>query len=919
MIGNTIAHYTVTEKIGQGGMGEVYRATDTKLKRDVALKILPESFAQDPQRMGRFQREAEVLASLNHPNIAGIYGLELEGSTHAIAMELVEGETLAARIKKGAIPLEEALQIALQIAEALEAAHEKGIIHRDLKPANVIVTPEGTVKVLDFGLAKAMEPAATTEADLSQSPTLTMQATQAGIILGTAAYMSPEQAKGKAVDQRSDVWAFGVVLFECLIGASLFRGDMVTDSLGAVLHKEPDWSQLPSGIPPTVRLVLRRCLAKKRKDRWHSASDARIELKHALEDPEESRLDLASQSDSATQRTLLIVSVPVVIVLAAIAAVTAWHLKPTPPRQILQSEISLPEGEHLTHLFRHGLTISPDGNTLAFVAGATDSATQVPDRFQIWTHPLSEKQASPLQGTQNGLQPVFSPDGQWIAFLAREQGFWSLQKVPLKGGDTTTLIERSGTMGLSWGVDNTIVVGRLRGGLGQVSAAGAQKPDLTELDTAADEVSHRLPHFLPDGETVLFTVLSHSIFIRDADWLSVHAVSARGGERKLLIQNASDARFVPTGGGHLIFAREGRLMRIPFDAKRIEVTGSEVPVLDEVAQAMYHGNSGNDTGAAQFAFSPTGLLAYVPGSVLQEAKGTVVWVDRKGNETPAGVEDGSWGSLPVSLDGRQLLLMSNYAPEAASLIYDLERRTTRRQTFDHVRNNAIWGPKANHISFASSREGPTLLYTKRVNSGPGTASSLSSRSSGFVSPSDACEDRLAFVVGNRESERWNYDVWVLADSGVAEPFLDNEFNEYYPDFSPDCKWLTYSSWESGTSEVYALPFPSGGQSVQISANGGIRSVWSRDGREIFYRRGNKFFAVAVSVSGGDLRVGKTLELFEGRYSAFTPVRHYDVAPDGRFLLKKRPSPDQLEKGLKQLFPSRIRIVQNWFSQLEEGS
>ena len=684
---------------------------------------------------------------------------------------------------------------------------------------------------------------------------------------------------------------------------------------------------LPAMIPARLKRLINRCLQKDPyRDRLHDIADARIELEDALEDSTGSSLNLEAASVSVQPASLPRYVLPLAFGLAAVVGIATWQLKPATPMPLVQAEISLPEGEFLTHLFRHAFDVSPDGSSVAFVAGVTDSGTSVPDRFQLWTRSLRESQATPLPGTENGLQPIFSPDGAWIVFLAREDGQWNLKKVASTGGDTTTLLEGSGTLGASWGPGGTIVVGRLRAGLGHVSASGAKLPDLTKLDLELDEVSHRLPHFLPDGETVLFTSLSHSVFIRDPAWLNVHAVSLSTRQRKLLIEGASDARYVPTDPGYLVFAREGRLMKVPFDPGRVELTGPELPLLEGVSQSMYHGNAGNDTGAAQFAFSQTGLLAYVPGSVLPEPQSEVVWVDRTGAETPLGIDPGGYATMRVSPDGRAVMLTASYAPRRAALLFDLERRTTRRQTFGDLTSHMVWGPQEDHFSFVSSREGPNLIYTKKLNSGPQELSKLISESSPVSSQANllevsspcAKEGLVALVVGLRVEGSWNYDIWVLSDDGTTEPLLVNEFNEYFPDFSPDCRWLTYTSTESGVREVYIRPYPDGGSSVQVLTGGGGPSVWSRDGSEILYRKRGQFFAASVTISGRAVNVGRPVELFEGRYASFLPVRHFDVAPDGRFLLRKLREPDDLEKGLRDLFPTRFRIVQNWFSELSDS-
>ena len=563
MIGQTIAHYTITEKIGQGGMGEVYRATDTKLKRDVALKILPESFAQDPQRMVRFQREAEVLASLNHPNIAGIHGLEQEGSTHAIAMELVEGETLAARISKGAIPLEETLKIALQIAEALEAAHEKGIIHRDLKPANVIVTPEGIVKVLDFGLAKAMEPAASSEGDLSQSLTLTMQATQAGIIMGTAAYMSPEQAKGLIADQRSDIWSFGAVSFEMLAGKQPFAGEDITEVLASVVKVDMNWDALPSDVPATVQKWLKRCLRSDPKQRCQAIGDIRLDIQDTLDNPE---------AESAS--TVLQPSPPVfwkaptvwltVAVTVALTVFATWFLKPTPlipERPVFRTTIAparLDTGRINPHV------ISPDGRVLVY--GAAGS---------LWIRYLDRFYPDPLPDSENTRYAFFSRDSRFLGY-GQSGKLW---KVHLANGVKSPVCDiPNNYAGATWGTDGSIVFGTFGGGLYQVSDQGGDPRLIREPDRDKGETGFTWPHFLPDQRGIIF-----SAFRTGNNTIEL---LIEGNLTTLLSQE--DAAFwspVYSPSGHLIYRRtqsnEG-LFAVPFLLSSLEISGDPVPfVFDE--------------------------------------------------------------------------------------------------------------------------------------------------------------------------------------------------------------------------------------------------------------------------------------------------------------------------------------------------
>ena len=617
MVGQTISHYKITEKIGQGGMGEVYRATDTKLDRDVALKVLPEAFASDQQRMARFAREAKVLASLNHPNIATIHGLEEADGKQALVLELVEGEDLAERIHRGAIPLEESLKIALQIAEALEAAHDKGIIHRDLKPANVKITPEGVVKVLDFGLAKAMEEEVVPE-DISQSPTISQLATKAGIILGTAAYMSPEQARGKPVDKRTDIWAFGAVLYEMLAGKMAFGGEDASEILAAVIAKEPDLGQLSSKIPPRIRELTERCLRKDRKMRVPDIADARIYVQEYLADPSAYEVDVTVAPQASGKQQMVPWTVAGLTIAALLISLVVLWPTPPAPRPLTRFPIPLPLDQLLSSRGRHLVALSPDGTHLVYVANN-----------QLYLRAMDQLEATPIRGTAegSGREPFFSPDGQWVGFWAGGQ----LKKVSISGGASVTLCEAENPSGASWGADDRIVFGQVAEGIFQVSANGGEKELLISVDSAKGDRAHG-PQILPDGKTVLFTLGSEGV---DWDDAQIVVQSLATGERKVLVSGGSDARYVPTG--HLAYKQQGTLLAVPFDVVRLEVTGGPVPIVEDVAQAGI-----TFSGTAQYTFSDLGSLVYVPGGRV--VKRTLVWVDREGKEEPLAAEPRGYSS-----------------------------------------------------------------------------------------------------------------------------------------------------------------------------------------------------------------------------------------------------------------------------------
>ena len=607
--GTKLGSYEVVAAIGAGGMGEVYRAHDTKLGRDVAIKVLPEAFAHDPERLSRFQREAKILASLNHPNIATIHGLEQSGDTSYLVMELVSGETLAGRVKAGPIGIEEALKIAVQIAEALEAAHEKSIIHRDLKPANVKVTPEGKVKVLDFGLAKAFA-GDTTNEDLGNSPTLSAAATMQGTILGTAAYMSPEQARGKACDKRTDIWAFGCVLYELLTGRQSFDGETTTEILAAVLRGEPDWQALPETTPFSIRALLRRCLQKEMNKRARDAGDARIEIEEALAAP--ATAELTTTAPTKRFRTLgwraLIFGLSAVLLGAAIAGLAVWNLKPAPAptlQPVTRTVINLPSGQQLAGLENGpAVVLSPDGTRLAY------SAFQGGNQ-QLYLRALDSVEATPIPGTEGAMNPFFSPDSQWLGFFADGK----LKKVSVSGGAAVTLAVASNPGGASWGSQGIIAFAPTQvGALQQMQEAGGTPQPLTHFEKA--DATHRWPEFLPGGRALLFAAAPNSINFSIGQ-IAVQLVGT--GERRNLIQAGMSPRYAPSG--HLIYAQGGSLMAVPFDPQHLATTGTAIPVVEGVLQSPF-------SGAVQYSFSNSGSLVYVSGG-LQSAQNRLLWVNRK--------------------------------------------------------------------------------------------------------------------------------------------------------------------------------------------------------------------------------------------------------------------------------------------------
>src|SRR5262245_35627383 len=697
--GAHLGPYEILAAIGVGGMGEVYRARDTKLNRDVAIKILPESVAADPERIARFEREAKTLAALNHPHIAHIHGLEeanrSAGSGHvgqALVMELVEGPTLADRIASGPLPLDEALPIAKQIADALEAAHAAGIVHRDLKPANIKVRSDGTVKVLDFGLAKALDPAAGS-GDLANSPTLTFAATQAAMILGTAAYMSPEQVRGKPVDKRADIWAFGAVVYEMLTGRRAFQGEDISLTLAEVMKSEPDWTLLPADVSGAIRSVVRRCLQKDPRQRLHDIADVRPLM-------DEGSVELVPARASAPRRRWPMASAIVVAVAAVALAATATLLnrrsQATP--QVIRATFMLPEGQVFSNPGRRVVAISPDGTHLAYVANS-----------RIYVRPLAALDATAIPGTegpQGVLNPLFSPDGRSIVFWSATTN--TLKRVNITGGPAVTIGEANRPFGMSWQGD-TILVGQGAEGIKQVSASGG-KPQ-TVVTVLPGEVAHG-PQMLPGGKAVLFTIPSEGRVDR-WDTARVVVQPLAGGARKTIIEGGSDARYLPTG--HLLYAFQNVLFAAPFDLGRLEIRGSAVPVVEGVLRATI---PEVNSGAAHFDFSNDGLLVYAAAGSAAVASGrrNLAFIDRKGQVEIAKVPPGLHDMPRLSPDGKRIAYRTVNGTDSAIYIHDLSRSAEpRRLTFAGHNRSPVWSADGLRVAFQSDRDGDLAIYWQRAD------------------------------------------------------------------------------------------------------------------------------------------------------------------------------------------------------------
>ena len=887
--GHKLAHYEILEPIGKGGMGEVYRAKDSKLGRDVAIKVLPDEFAENEERLARFKREAKVLASLNHPGIAAIHGLEESEGTHYLVLELVPGETLAERIARGPIPVEEALEIASKIAEALEEAHEQAIVHRDLKPANIKQTEDGKIKVLDFGLAKVFQEE-TPDADSSMSPTLTRDATRVGVILGTAAYMSPEQAKGKKVDKRTDIFALGAVLYEMLTGEKAFPGEDVSEVLASVIKLEPDWKALPAGVPSRLLDLLRRCLEKDSKRRVRDIGDVRLAMEGAFEMEAATEAPVAAPAKLALwQRPL-----PALLLVLAMACLVVWSVTrpPTSSLRVSRFSIVLPQTQTRTNTGRRGVAVSPTGTHVVYVANE-----------QLYLRAMDEIDARALGGTEGSAPtiPFFSPDGQWIGFYSVSDG--QLKKIALTGGAAVTLCDTGNPFGASWGADDTIVFGQGAGGIFQVSAAGGTPELLIPMDADNSERAHG-PQILPDGKTVLFT-LAHG-----EDWTDAQIVvqSLDTSERRLVIEGGTDARYLPTG--HLVYALAGNLLAVPFDLDRLEVIGGPVPLVEDVRHAT-------GTGGANFDISGDGMLVYLPGGENATTR-TLVWVYRDGREEPIAAEPRNYRMARISPDGTKAVL-DDLGEEDDLWVWDFARETMTRLTFEPGRDrNAVWTPDGENVVFASERGGVRNLYRKAAD-GTGVVERLSeSANLHFPNTFTPEGNRLVFMEASPDFQASDLAVLTLDGELTVEPLLDTDFFLNSAHLSPDGRWLAYQSNASGAHEVYVRPFPnvdSGGR-WQISSGGGRNALWGPDGDALFFRTlDGSMMRVEISTEP-EFRPGNPESVIEpGSYYVSRFDRTYDISPDGqRFLMFKEGAASSADDPFAGL--TRLIVVQNWFEELK---
>jgi serine/threonine protein kinase len=884
MMPKKLAHYEIIEKIGAGGMGEVYRARDTKLARDVALKILPEDFASDSERLARFDREAKLLASLNHSHIGAIYGLEQDNAQRFLVLEMIEGEDLAQRISRGAIPVDETLLLCRQIAEALEVAHEQGVVHRDLKPANVKVSPDGEVKVLDFGLAKALdtEPGAT---DISKSPTLMTGATMQGVILGTAGYMSPEQARGRSADKRSDIWAFGCVLFEMLTGKQAFAGETVSDTLASVLAREADWKALPDKTPPAIERLLRRCLEKQAKQRLRDIGEARITIDAVL-GGEADAVEPVAASPTVAKEPAKRSLTPVLLagtmaIIAAVGWVSFFRANSRESR-VIRASVAPPADSNFELASGHPgpVRISPDGTQLVFAA-------RQGGRLQLWIRPLDEVEARPLSGTEGAGYPFWSPDSRSIGFFSNGK----LKRVDASGGPPLTICDASNGKGGTWNEDNVIVFAPAHNTpIHRVKATGGESTPMTKIDVAAGQNSHRHPRFLPDGDHFLYYARSSGSSGSNPSGVWVRSLD--GGDEKLLFHSDTWAAYA---ANHLFYLRESALMVQKFDVGALEMVGDARPIVENIYFIT-------GAAAAVFDVSDDGVMVYHVGG---ESQDEIVWVDRSGETLGAVGQTDSYGDFSLSPDDRTVAIEVYDAGNNSDDLWLIDTQTGIRTRFTYDPANdwdSRWSRDSRKIMFDSGARGHHDIYEKAVTGSDTEKLLLESGSDKYVQDW-SLDGRYAAYTENDSTGQ--ADIWILPLLEDGQPFKYNATpaEEAAPKFSPDGQWMAYRSDESGAFHIYVSPFPGPGRKWQISRDSGYFVRWRRDGKELFYVSETSLKVVKVSQQDGTFIIGAEETLFDANFG-----NQFQVAADGQRFVVVRNVDDQTANALT--------LVVNWVDALK---
>ncbi len=902
MVGRTLSHYRILEKVGAGGMGDVYRAEDSVLRREVALKFLPEEFTSDPDRLARFEREGRILASLSHPHIAQIHGLENVDGQRFLVLELVRGKTLAERLSQGPLPMQEALRIARQLTQALEAAHEYGIVHRDLKPANIKLTPEGQVKVLDFGLAK---PVSRPEADgVTHAPTVTLEPTREGLVFGTPAYMSPEQARGQAIDKRTDIWSFGVVLWEMLTGNCLFEGPTDSDTLVAVLQNEPDWEGLPGDLPRALRRTLSRCLERDRDQRLHDIADARLEIEEALEPPAgvpraevgPTRTGLRFRWRGAWWIALMS------LVIGAVVSSGFWWLRGA-SRASRESphrwSVTLPDGVSARRWVDGSvLAVSPDGKWLVLAA-------QEGETSRLFKRSVERFDWTPIPGTEGAESVFFSPDGKWVGYFDSDDR--KLKKVPLVVGSPVTLCKADSVWGASWGPSDIIVFATgVALGILQVSAAGGEPEPLLRSSPELGALDLTYPEFLPDGSAVLFT--AYRGLTATSAYVGLLDLDSR--ETTILVENGSYARYVPTG--HLIYGRGDRVEAVPFSLSRREVTGPSVPVPEPIDyESLY--------GILPLSVSNSGSLAFLPdrGSRLHE----LVSVGPGGEETPLLESRRHYHHPRYSPDGESLAV-TVFGPEGADIwVVNLSTGAESRLTKGGRHLVPLWTPDGERLAFTRGTDEPpasvSVYWQRRDGSTPAEPLLMAQEAGERLWPYSWSADGELLLYGkvNRFSNVETLGIWLLElDSGQRRALLAEAGTiTAGASVSPDGQWLAYADRSSGGFEIYAQSFPAGGERHQLSTKGGFKPLWSPDGSRLYFRDPvllDRIMVVPVTTAPGFR--ARSPEVLIDRPNVLAPYTshpNFDIAPDGESLV--------IVKQREGLGPAtEIRMITNWFEDLE---
>jgi serine/threonine-protein kinase len=889
--------YQITAFLGAGGMGEVYKAFDTRLDRLVAIKILPTAFAADPQFRERFNREARSISQLDHPHICALHDVGDQDGAAFLVMQYLEGETLEQRLKKGALPIDRALQYAIQIADALAAAHRTGIVHRDLKPGNIMLTRNGAT-LLDFGLAKAAIGAGVTpgvSTVLSGPSTITAE----GAILGTVQYMAPEQIEGRQADARTDIFAFGCVLFEMLTGRKAFEGKSQASLLGAILKDPaPQVRERQPLAPASLDRLITTCLAKEPDARWQSAADLERELEwiaNAPSDRPESRAAAPASTSSRRWVERAVIGALCLVAGAAAMRVVGGRTVTALPTVARVAVPVSPADSLPPRPSRTGIALSPDGRTLAFV-GRRGGVTQ------LYLRGLDREEADAVAGTNDASNPFFSPDGRWIGYW--QQG--ALRRVSVDGGPSVEICKTGQVMGASWGSDDAIVFAIVRGGLLRVPATGGSPESITTIDGTSGEISHRLPSVLPDASAALFTVVRNSF---DFATSQVAIVDLKTRTKTKVLDNAMDARYIPSG--HLVFARLGAMYGVPFDARRREVIGPEVGLVRAVTQAANAGNTATDTGAMQAAFSTSGTLAYVPGGLSPDVDRTLVWIDRAGAVTSLPLQAGNYGTARLSPDQTKVAVDTR-GTRRAVWVYDLARGSLTAVSREGTAAYPIWSPDGLQLIFAAGAVGNRNLYRSAVDGSAPPERLTTSPNLQWPISWARSESALLFVELTPETEG---DIWELpmAKPGAApRPLIQTKTRQQNPELSPDGKWIAYTSEESGRDEVYVQSYPALGPRAQVSTKGGVSPAWSRDGHQIYFVEGRKLFVADVTTTG-NFTVGLPKFLFDvpdGIPLNLPPARAYDVSADGRRFLAVRTVPAPPDPAITE-----IRLVLNWMDEL----